>query len=125
MQAAMASSALQSQPCSDQANELWTASKSHSLDHGLASNGVPCARVEDGRTDGVYIQASDEGKAIDGAIGIDGHGIDKCCEAQPTPKGEGNDTGGGQQGLGSHLDLGHLSKTLCQSVHATAYLTDR
>lgn len=79
-----------------------------SLEHGFSGDHVPCRPVEEGCTDRVNVQLADQSKAVDGACGADGNSIHKGDEAQTIAQGEGNDTGRGQHGLGSHNDLIHL-----------------
>ena len=56
--------------------------------------------------------APDEGEAIDGAVLVDGHGVDESGEGEAIAQGEADDTGARQQRLRGHLDLRYLRASI-------------
>ena len=54
------------------------------------------------------VPAPDEGKAVDGAVLVDGDGVDKGGEGEAVAQGEADHAGAGQQRLCCDLHLRHL-----------------
>ena len=75
-------------------------------DHGLARKSVPGVHVEDAQL--VEGEFPDEGEAVDGAILVDGHCVDKGGEGQAIAQGESDHTRARQQRLRSHVHLRDL-----------------
>ena len=84
-----------------------------SLQHGLTSKSVKEAPVEEGVEQGkgsflVPSQGTDEAKAVDGLLGVDGDCVDKGDEGQPIAQCEADDAGRGQQRLCRDLHIWYL-----------------
>lgn len=86
------------------------------LEHGLASESVEEAPVEQGvdQREGSLLgagQGADEAEAIDGPVGINGNGVDEGDEGQAIAECEADDAGGGEQRLCGDLHIRHLHGT--------------